>query len=528
MFYTVFSTNLSEYMQWQSDLLEHSWQKVGQEGSLIRLVATDDPSKLPRQKYAECVATRLWDTHLETGDAYPIYNKPASLLEWLFRDRPEGTVLLLDPDCVFLRPVTRHVAPGFPAAQKWVNLTLHKPGARHPFGLPPGFSFLKDHCARVNLATTPVMIPTLIHTSDLRRVCARWLEVCGIIRQHYRNAQGLPIWEADMYAYLAACAEYRLDHEPISLGICTNWRPADAPEAPIIHYCQAILDRDGNEIFFKYRYRPWSRIDTTRKPSQPYGNDLIAIINDYVEQRNESSEIGCMRVNFGAGKMRPVYFRPRSSDESIIEFIMRHQFDFDRLRRWNELQAFLRQRSMRGERPLIVDAGANIGTSSIWFSFNIEDSHVVAIEPDAGNFALLERNTKGLSVTAVNAAISSTRGFAEVSDPGEGYVGYRTQPSSTGNPGAVPRITIDDLYRQYADPHFPFIVKVDIEGGEADLFACNTEWVKQTPLLIIELHDWLLLRSANSNSFLRCIAALDRDFVYYGEHVYSIANDLHQ
>ena len=29
----------------------------------------------------------------------------------------------------------------------------------------------------------------------------------------------------------------------------------------------------------------------------------------------------------------------------------------------------------------------------------------------------------------------------------------------------------------------------------------------------------LLLRSANSNSLLRCIAALDRDFVYYGEHV---------
>jgi hypothetical protein len=80
--------------------------------------------------------------------------------------------------------------------------------------------------------------------------------LCGIIRQHYRNAQGLPIWEADMYAYLVACAEYQLDHEPTSLGICTNWRPADAPEAPIIHYCQAFLDRDGNEIFSKYRYRP--------------------------------------------------------------------------------------------------------------------------------------------------------------------------------------------------------------------------------------------------------------------------------
>ena len=98
MFYTVFSTNDNPRMQWQSELLEYSWKRVGQEGALIRLVATDRPHKLPAHKYASCVATRLWDTHPETGDTYPIYNKPASLLEWVFRDKPEGTVLLLDPD----------------------------------------------------------------------------------------------------------------------------------------------------------------------------------------------------------------------------------------------------------------------------------------------------------------------------------------------------------------------------------------------------------------------------------------------
>ena len=46
MFYTVFSTNVSPYMQWQSDLLEYSWKRVEQEGVLIRLVATDDPQNL--------------------------------------------------------------------------------------------------------------------------------------------------------------------------------------------------------------------------------------------------------------------------------------------------------------------------------------------------------------------------------------------------------------------------------------------------------------------------------------------------
>ena len=39
MIYTVFSTTDSPYMQWQSELLEYSWKKVGQPGELIRLVA---------------------------------------------------------------------------------------------------------------------------------------------------------------------------------------------------------------------------------------------------------------------------------------------------------------------------------------------------------------------------------------------------------------------------------------------------------------------------------------------------------
>ena len=138
MFYTVFSTNDNPSMQWQSDLLEYSWKKVGQEGELVRLVATDDPNNLPRQKYARCVATQSWDVHPDTGDNYPIYNKPASLLEWAFRERPEGTVLLLDPDCMFRKPVTRRVAPGFPAAQAWVNLPKRDADAEHPFGLCDG------------------------------------------------------------------------------------------------------------------------------------------------------------------------------------------------------------------------------------------------------------------------------------------------------------------------------------------------------------------------------------------------------
>lgn len=286
-------------MQWQSDLLEYSWKRVGQEGTLIRLVATDNPGNLPTQKYAHCVATRCWDTHPDTGDYYPIYNKPASLLEWLFRDKPEGTVLLLDPDCVFRKPVTRHVTPGNPAAQDWVNLSTEKPGSESPFGLGNGFSFLDDSCVRTDLEAVAVMIPKLIHTSDLRKICARWLELCSTVRQNYRTMDGEPDWESDMFAYLAASAEYRLRHEQITLGVCTNWPPSAAADAPIIHYTQRIFDQNDRVIFWKHNYKPWTRLDASIEPKHDYGRSLVTLINDYIDDAE------------GIVRPPPLYLRPQ-------------------------------------------------------------------------------------------------------------------------------------------------------------------------------------------------------------------------
>jgi hypothetical protein len=60
----------------------------------------------------------------------------------------------------------------------------------------------------------------------------------------------------------------------------------------------------------------------------------------------------------------------------------------------------------------------------------------------------------------------------------------------------------------------------------ADATACNTGWVAGTPLIVTELHDWLFPRQGTALPFLRCVSALDRDFVYSGEDVFSIANDL--
>ncbi|MEA2987701.1 MAG: hypothetical protein QOG83_412 [Alphaproteobacteria bacterium] len=234
------------------------------------------------------------------------------------------------------------------------------------------------------------------------------------------------------------------------------------------------------------------------------------------------------QLQFGT-TTRQLYFREKSTDESVIQQIFfDQQYDMKRLGRTPELIDYLARQGAKGLKPLVIDAGANIGASPVYFTAILPDALVVAVEPDRENFNLLAKNVEGINVTPIHAAISSTTGRARVTDPGQGHWGYRTQSladnDATGE--AVPRVTINDLYRSHPAPYFPFLVKVDIEGGEMDLFSANTEWVARTPVVIVELHDWLMLKGGTSRPFLQCISKLDRDFVYIGEDIYSIANDL--
>jgi FkbM family methyltransferase len=227
------------------------------------------------------------------------------------------------------------------------------------------------------------------------------------------------------------------------------------------------------------------------------------------------------------GAERDFYFRRNSSDSRVIGQIFHDNcYDLRRLRRFEQIIELMTRNIAAGRRPLIVDAGANIGASSLYFAAKFPDALVVAIEPDFQNYELLTENCKGLSVFPLHGALAATKGRHRVIDAGEGFWGYRTRSLDEGEKGGIRSITMNQLYEAHAAEYFPFIVKIDIEGGEKDLFSTDAEWVRRTPLLIIELHDWLLPSEGSSSSFLRCISELDRDFVYIGEDVYSIANDL--
>ena len=230
-------------------------------------------------------------------------------------------------------------------------------------------------------------------------------------------------------------------------------------------------------------------------------------------------------TRIGTGPGRPFLHRGTKADVGVIHQMFESQdYSFERLRRGPELQALYESIAGTRRQPLILDAGANIGASVVYFHLAFRAAHIVALEPARNNFEVLKQNVTGISVDARCEAIGAVSGEAQLIDPGEGEWGYRTVSGSAGGE-RVRVVSASKLVKdQTAQGYEPFIAKIDIEGGEADLFSSNTGWVDRFPVLIVELHDWLLPRTASSRNFLKCVAALNRDFVYIGENVFSIRN----
>lgn len=228
-------------------------------------------------------------------------------------------------------------------------------------------------------------------------------------------------------------------------------------------------------------------------------------------------------IVFPDGTRRAFYHRPDTSDAAMIRQTFQDRcFDLTTLKRWPEIQAW----SAAHPEPLIVDAGANIGTSAVWFAMMFPGARVVAIEPEASNYRMLETNTVGLPVGCYQVALTSRPGYARVYHPkgepaeGCGHAAFRTEPAESGVTAAIMSHLMD------VGGGSPFLAKIDIEGAEADVFAGDCSWVDRFPLLIVELHDWLYPGEGLSKPFLWAMQHFNRDFIVRGEHVISIRNPL--
>lgn len=201
-------------------------------------------------------------------------------------------------------------------------------------------------------------------------------------------------------------------------------------------------------------------------------------------------------------------------------------YDLRPLARFNELRGRYDSMISKGETPLIIDLGANVGFSAVYFHLTWPGAKVIAVEPDLGNLEQLKKNVSGIDeIDVVSGAIASRSGELQIQDGSADGNAVRIVKLGEGRGDVVRAITVPDILQGFDGQRGrPFIVKVDIEGAEADLFSCNTDWMDSVPLLMVELHDWLYPREGTSRAFLTAVSSRDRDFVYLDENVFSIRN----
>lgn len=248
----------------------------------------------------------------------------------------------------------------------------------------------------------------------------------------------------------------------------------------------------------------------------------------YLHHPNMTSQV--MNINTAIIRLDEtevhLHFRADSvGDQGVIEQIFQ-QGDYD-ISQWPQGQKLLdyHLEQSKTQPSLIIDAGANIGASAVFFSHFYPNSLVFAIEPDEMNWRFLELNTKQLNVFNFHGAIADVDGELLVEDPGRSDWGFMTRPVSDADQGLdLKRVKSISPASILAHPSTqntkPLILKIDIEGGEDALFQGDTTWLNKFPLVIIELHDWMLPFSGSSRNFIKAIAQYDFDLLPNDENLF--------
>lgn len=145
---------------------------------------------------------------------------------------------------------------------------------------------------------------------------------------------------------------------------------------------------------------------------------------------------------------------------------------------------------------VIIDAGANIGTSTIFFAMKYPNARIYAIEPEQTNFDLLLKNTKNLkNVVAIKAAIWGRIEKRMIQNRSTGHWGYTVSEPTNGAKATgqeIDCVTMNSLMDQNGIAKID-LLKMDIEGGEKDVLESSSSWIDSVNIITAELHDRICL-----------------------------------
>jgi hypothetical protein len=241
-------------------------------------------------------------------------------------------------------------------------------------------------------------------------------------------------------------------------------------------------------------------------------------------------------------KSKKIFFIQNIRDNydllTVYEVFFDEHYNLKNLKNWNVINDYYNNIKKNNKKALIIDCGSNIGSSSSYFSRIFFEAFVVSIEPEINNFLMIKNNFCSSNSVLINKAIScdGQNYFLNISEDPRGHF-INISESQDKNiktnslfkeGGKVETIAVNEILNNYKNNCIPFLIKIDIEGFEQNLFYKNFEWMNDFLIIIIEVHDWMIPNKSISSNFIKALNEINkdeqnkRDLIISGENLISI------
>jgi FkbM family methyltransferase len=136
---------------------------------------------------------------------------------------------------------------------------------------------------------------------------------------------------------------------------------------------------------------------------------------------------------------------------------------------------------------LLVDLGANIGLSAVWFAREYGCTTIIAVEPSPENARLARMNLdlNAIPAEVVEAAVGASDGTVYFQDEPDSNLGH------VANSGrAVRQVSMRTVLARLPEGADVDLMKMDIEGGEGPLLEATADlnWLGRVRSIIAETH----------------------------------------
>lgn len=227
-----------------------------------------------------------------------------------------------------------------------------------------------------------------------------------------------------------------------------------------------------------------------------FGQDGALFFSKLVTEQNKT-------IKFVSNELdHPLYLRNNTSDIPTF-FQIFYELDYD----------------IQIKNPkIIVDCGANIGLSSVFFKKKFPNSKIIAIEPEESNYELLLKNIEGYdNICPLKRAVWNKNGYLTINNIGLGNWGFIVKEENLENNNTIKAVSIKGLMNIF-DIDYIDILKLDIEGSEKEVFEINfQEWMPFVKCIIVELHD--RFKKGCTESFNNAIGNYKYDILQRGENI---------